>query len=277
MNFGDAYPEEMFLRNAYRNFKSFFPVAFIGFFLSLCWFGIIGAALSVVALSLVFVLLWFSCGKFVLNLHQARVLERSDSKGLAEIVDHLAQRLGVPAPALYLVHDQSPFVLSIGRDQYNSAMIVSQGFLSLLNYNEMKAIIAHELIRIARGEIFYRCFSAMVFGLFYKPLVFSAKIIPIIPLAARFLKASNYDQKLQYQIDSVAAKLSDRPENLVNALLKIQRHFLPEPLGLRLAVSHLYVVNPMAGHPWLSWISNQPSVSDRIQRLLEDFYERNAQ
>src|SRR5689334_8934696 len=90
---------------------------------------------------------WFS-DKIVLGMVGAQPLTREEAPQLADMVERLAQRAGIPTPRLYLVNDPSPNAFATGRNPENGAVAVNQGLLDLLRPEEIEGVIAHELAHI---------------------------------------------------------------------------------------------------------------------------------
>ena len=131
--------------------KSLFLLAFLSAIL--VWVGgmIGGKNGAMVALVLAgvmnFASYWWS-DKIVLRMYKASEVGRDDAPQLYSDVEELAQIAGLPMPRVYIIPEQAPNAFATGRDPHHSAVAVTQGIMRLLNRNELKGVIAHELAHI---------------------------------------------------------------------------------------------------------------------------------
>src|SRR3954470_1197344 len=77
-----------------------------------------------------FISYWFS-DKIVLSMYRAT--EVGAEHRLYRIVAELAQRAGLPQPRVYIVPQESPNAFATGRNPSHSAVVATQGILSMLN------------------------------------------------------------------------------------------------------------------------------------------------
>ncbi len=244
------------------------------------------------ALMVNFISYWFS-DRIVLSMHHAQEVQSGDAQGLYEMVERLAQRARIPTPRVYLIPDHSPNAFATGRNPHHAAVAVTQGLLSVLSYQELEAVLAHELSHVKHRDTLISCIAAtmasaiMLFAnmarwasLFggvqrrdengrsagaLEVLVMSV----VAPLAALLVQFA-VSRGREYEADSWGALLCGNPEWLANALRKIQNISAGLPLATGgPATAHLYIVNPFSGSALLNLFSTHPPIEDRIARLLK--------
>ena len=147
--------------------KSLFLLAFLSAIL--VWVGgmIGGKNGALVALVLAgvmnFVSYWWS-DKIVLKMYKASEVGRDNAPDLYSDVEELAQIAGLPMPRVYIIPEQAPNAFATGRDPHHSAVAVTQGIMRLLNRNELKGVIAHELAHIKNRDILIGSVAATIAG-----------------------------------------------------------------------------------------------------------------
>ena len=147
--------------------KSLFLLAFLSAIL--VWVGgmIGGKNGALVALVLAgvmnFVSYWWS-DKIVLKMYKASEVGRDNAPELYSDVEELAQIAGLPMPRVYVIPEQAPNAFATGRDPHHSAVAVTQGIMRLLNRDELKGVIAHELAHIRNRDILIGSVAATIAG-----------------------------------------------------------------------------------------------------------------
>src|SRR5450432_3699289 len=69
------------------------------------------------------------------------------------IVEPLAQRMGIPMPALYITPEQSPNAFATGRDPKHAAIAFTAGILQVMDDGELEGVVAHELGHVLHRDI----------------------------------------------------------------------------------------------------------------------------
>jgi Zn-dependent protease with chaperone function len=126
---------------------------------------------------------------------------------LADEVDALARALGARPPAVVTVDTPEPmlFVRGLGRP----VLVVSRGALDRLDARERHAVLAHEIVHVARrdtltGWVLLACRVALAFN-------------PAVQVVARVAA-----RELECRADEIAARATDR-DALESALVKLAR------------------------------------------------------
>lgn len=237
---------------------------------------------------------WYS-DKIVLSIHHAQEIPQSDD--IYSTVRELAQKDNLPMPKVYLVPDLAPNAFATGRDPEHSAVCVTQGLLNILNKEEIRAVLSHEMSHVNDRDtllctvaatlalaIMYLAHMAQWIGMFggyrsqdgqrrgINPIALIFTIV-LAPVAATLVQLA-ISRSREYLADEEGAHLSKDPLALASALEKISHPDLvkshqdqTELPHMQPAFSHLYIVNHFSSDSVLGLFSTHPPVADRIRIL----------
>jgi len=240
-----------------------------------------------VALIMNFIAYWNS-DKVVLRMQRARELDHDSSPDMYDMVRHLSSNAGIPMPKIYLIESTQPNAFATGRNPENAAVAVSRGLLEHLNYDEIAAVVAHELAHIRSRDTLIMTITATFagaismlaqFGLFFGARNSSSAVGPIgslfmvivAPLAAVLVQMA-VSRTREYEADRDGAEICGNPLALASALSKISKlsKNFENPLARRSpGMAHLYIINPLSGHGTDNLFSTHPNVDNRIAELVE--------
>ncbi|MDW8107051.1 MAG: zinc metalloprotease HtpX [Armatimonadota bacterium] len=231
---------------------------------------------------------WFS-DKLVIAMSGAQPLSEREAPELYQMLREMTHRANMPMPRLYLIPDPQPNAFATGRNPQNGVVAVTQGLLQLMNYEEVKGVIAHELAHIKNRDTLIMAVAATIAGaisflaemLYYKTLFFGSSddeesapnpigafaMLFLAPLAAMIIQLA-ISRAREYEADRVGAEIAGTPLGLASALRKLEAaaHQIPN-LHARPSTAHLYIVNPLRGGWLLALFSTHPPVQERIRRL----------
>lgn len=74
-------------------------------------------------------------------------------KQLLNVIDELQITAEIPVPEVYLVKDQEANAFATGRDPQHAAIGVNTGLLEMMNREELKSVLAHEMSHIKNYDI----------------------------------------------------------------------------------------------------------------------------
>lgn len=74
-------------------------------------------------------------------------------KQLLNVIDELQITAEIPLPEVYLVEDQEANAFATGRDPEHAAIGVNTGLLEMMNREELKSVLAHEMSHIKNYDI----------------------------------------------------------------------------------------------------------------------------
>jgi heat shock protein HtpX len=231
---------------------------------------------------------WFS-DKMVLMMYRAKPITQQDAPELYRMVTELTQSAGLPMPKLYLIPTPTPNAFATGRNPQHAAVAVTEGIMQLLNYNELKGVLAHELAHVKNRDMLIGTiaagmagaimmiarmaqFAAMFGGLGGRddrqgsnPIGLLVMVI-VAPLAALMVQMW-ISRTREYQADASGAKIARNADGLATALSKLEQGAKLIPMNATPATAHLFIVNPLSGKSFLTLFSTHPPIQERIKRL----------
>jgi heat shock protein HtpX len=278
-------------------FKTFFLMALLTLLLVFVGKIVAGQEGMLIALLIAgvmnFISYYFS-DKIVLKAYHASEILPKDAPQLYAIVEHLAQRAGLPTPKIYIAQSNTPNAFATGRNPEHAAVCVTTGLLQILDANELAGVLGHELTHVknrdiltgtivatmvgAIGYLAYMAQWAAMFGGFGNSgsdrrgnnmfvLIIAAVLTPIM---AAIIQLAISRQR-EYAADKGGAVLCDNPLYLANALRKLEHmnKAVPMPAApLAQSTAHMFIVNPFARGGFLRGLfSTHPSTEKRIQKL----------
>ena len=230
---------------------------------------------------------WFS-DKLAIKAARAEPVTQQQAPELYAIVQDLTQRAGMPMPALYISPNQQPNAFATGRNPEHAAVCCTQGIMQVLDRDELRGVLAHELSHVGNRDILIGSVAAAV----ALGITFTARIIMwgaifgggrdseggnifgvlalaiLAPIAAGLLQMS-LSRAREYQADASGAHLIDDGEPLARALEKIDAYARRVPMDIDPAHATAYIINPLTGKKanFANLFSTHPPTEDRIARL----------
>jgi heat shock protein HtpX len=232
---------------------------------------------------------WFS-DSLALKMSGAQAVSPAEAPELHRLVETLAQRAGLPKPAVYLIQSDTPNAFATGRSPSKGAVAVTTGIMRLLDRDELAGVIAHELAHIKHRDTLISSVVATIAGaltmlaqmaqwalLFgglggsddedggIAGLAGSLVMIIIAPIAALLIQMA-ISRSREYGADAGGARILGNPLPLASALEKLEWASRRLPMQVNPAVSHLYIVNPLRGG-FAGLFRTHPDSAERIARL----------
>ena len=276
--------------SAFTNtFKTFVLLAFLGaLFMGIgAIFGTGGLIIgAVLALAIVGGTYWFS-DKIAVAAARAKPVSREEAPRLYEIVEDLARRDGIPMPRLYVSPEAQPNAFATGRGPNHAVVAVTQGILQVLDDDELRGVLAHELSHVRNRDILIGSVAAAValmITFVARIAMFSAifgggdneggnifgllAMAILAPIAAGLLQMA-LSRSREYQADASGAHLIGEGEPLARALQKIEAAAKRTPMDVNPAEATAYIINPLSGRKvnFANLFSTHPPTEERIARL----------
>ena len=255
--------------------------------------GVIGGrsgviVMLVISLAMNFISYWFS-DSIVLKMYHAQ--EVGQDHYLYRIVEDLAQRAELPMPKVYIIPTDVPNAFATGRSPSHAAVAATEGILEMLDEEEIRGVLAHEMSHILHRDILIStivaCFASVISmianiaqwaaifgggrdedGESTNPIALIATII-IAPIAAALIQFA-ISRTREYMADEEGGRMIDDPLALARALGKIDHYarygVMP---GATKATAHMCIINPFSGVKGglVNLFSTHPSTEKRIARL----------
>jgi heat shock protein HtpX len=95
---------------------------------------------------------WFS-DRIALASARARPVAREEAPWFYAMVEDLTAEAGMPMPRLYVTPEAQPNAFATGRSERHAAVAVTQGILDVLNEDELRGVLAHELSHVRNHDI----------------------------------------------------------------------------------------------------------------------------
>src|SRR5919199_4505198 len=282
-----------------NTFKTYVLLAALGGMLVLVgsFFGRGGAFIGLV-IGLVFVggSYWFS-DKLAIRSARAVPVTEQEMPQYYRIVRELTQAAGMPMPKLYVTPDLQPNAFATGRNPQHAAVAVTQGILRLLDWDELRGVLAHEISHVSNRDILIGSVAAAVaMGITFiarmamwgamlggggrdddrgaNPLALLAFSL-LAPLAAMIIQMA-LSRSREYEADRSGARLLHDGEPLARALAKLEQGVKAIPMDVNPAQATKYIVNPLTGRKvqFANLFSTHPPLEDRIARLRGGEWQR---
>jgi heat shock protein HtpX len=275
----------------WNTIKTFVFLAALGGLLILMgswlWGG--NGAIIGLAIGLVFVggSYWFS-DKIAVAAARAKSVTEAEAPELYSIVRELTQMANMPMPRIYVTPDQQPNAFATGRNESHAAVAVTQGILKILDRDELRGVLAHELSHVRNKDILIGSVAAAVamgITLLARMLMWGAMLggdnnnnplgvvgllamMILAPLAA-FLLQMAVSRSREYEADHSGAELVGDGEPLARALEKLQAGANQIPMKVDPAHATMYIVNPYGKRKvnFSNLFMTHPPMDERIQRL----------
>jgi len=231
---------------------------------------------------------WYS-DKLVLKMHGARRVSEADAPKLYGIVRELAQRAQLPMPAVYIMASDTPNAFATGRNPEHAAVAATEGLLRLMNRDELRGVLAHELAHVRHRDILIGSIAAtfagaiaMLANIAQFSMIFgggrdnnnggllgSLAMIFLAPLAASLIQMA-VSRSREYAADAGGAEISGDAMGLASALRKLEQGNRAHPMETAArnpSTAHMFIVNPLFGGKFGKLFSTHPDTAERIRRL----------
>ncbi|HEV3362973.1 MAG TPA: M48 family metalloprotease, partial [Acidimicrobiia bacterium] len=250
--------------------KTFVLLAALGGFLMLIgsFFGRGGLFLGLV-LGLVFVggSYWFS-DKLAIRTARAVPVTEAEMPEYYRIVRELTTAAGMPMPKLYVTPDLQPNAFATGRNPDHAAVAVTQGILQILDWDELRGVLAHEISHVGNRDILIGSVAAAaamgitfvarmaMWGAMFGGAgrdddnggnIFGQLALMILAPIAALLIQMALSRSREYEADRSGARLLGTGEPLARALAKLDSAARRIPMNVNPAQATAYIVNPFTG------------------------------
>ena len=232
---------------------------------------------------------WFS-DKIVLGIYGARPVTEAEAPQLYRIVRQLAAEARIPVPPIYIIQDDSPNAFATGRNPQHAAVAVTEGILRIMNEEELRGVLAHELSHVKNRDTLIMTIAATIAGaitylaqMAQWAAIFGggrrsdenggggsaigALLMAILAPFAALLIRSAISRSREYQADASGAELCHRASGLAQALQKLDTASRQVPMEATPATAHLFIVNPLTSGGFAGLFSTHPPIEERIARL----------
>ena len=231
---------------------------------------------------------YFFSDRIALAMHHAQPVDEASAPQLYAAVAELAQRASIPMPRLYVIPEMQPNAFATGRSPSHAAVAVTEGLLRVMDREELKGVLAHELTHVLHRDILISSVAATVAGALAMlarmagyAMMFGGRsdrddrgggfgglfFIIVAPIAAMLIQLA-ISRSREYAADEGGARLAGSPTGLVSALRKLGAYTERVPMATaQPTTAHIMIANPFSGGGLMKLFSTHPPMEQRITRL----------
>jgi heat shock protein HtpX len=241
---------------------------------------------------------YWSSDKLAVKAARATEVAPGQLDWLRDDLAEIAHRANMPTPRLFISPDPQPNAFATGRNDKTAVVCVTAGLLQVLDRNEVRGVVAHEVAHIRNKDILIGSIAAavataisaianlaMFAGMFGgnndddapNPAVTMLLAI-LAPMAAGLMQMA-LSRSREFEADRIGAELLGDPRPLASALAKLDRTSRQIPMDVDLAHATAYIVNPLTGRKQADFAKlfmTHPPMDERIARLLGSTQSRVA-
>ncbi len=228
------------------------------------------------------VISYWSSDKMLLRMYGAKPLTSGD---IYDMTRELAGNANMPMPRVFMIDTPQPNAFATGRNPENGAVAVTQGIVQLLNRQELRGVIAHELAHIRNRDTLIMTITATIAGalgmlanyaMFFggrrdQPggMIGTLAVMILAPMAAMLVQMA-ISRTREYAADRTGAEICKDPMALASALQKIEQgakrvdNYQAEQNP---ATAHLFIINPLHMRRVDNLFSTHPNTVNRVRAL----------
>lgn len=236
---------------------------------------------------------YWNSDKMVLSMYGAREVDAQTAPEFYGMVQHLAQRAGLPMPKVYVIDNDQPNAFATGRNPENAAVAATTGLLHRLSREEIAGVMAHELAHVKNRDTLIMTVTATLagaigmlanFAMFFGGgsrdaegnrsglgIIGSLAVMILAPIAAMLVQMA-ISRSREYDADKAGAEISGNPQALASALQRISGSVEQVPNAQaegNPATAHMFIINPLHGGAMDSLFSTHPSTENRVAALMQ--------
>jgi heat shock protein HtpX len=195
-------------------------------------------------------------------------------------------------PRIYLSPEPQPNAFATGRGPNHAVVAVTQGLLRILDEDELRGVLAHEMSHVKNRDILIGSIAAALamaitflarmamWGAIFggggddeRGNVFGALLLAVLAPVAAFVIQMAISRSREYEADHSGAELLGTGEPLARALEKIEAAAKQVPMDVPPAQATAYIVNPLTGRKvqLANLFTTHPPTAERVARLRHQF------
>ncbi len=231
---------------------------------------------------------WFS-DRLAVRAARARPVAADELVWLQDDLAAIAGRAGIASPRLFISSDPQPNAFATGRSERTAIVCVTDGLLCVLDRDEVRGVVAHEVAHVRHRDVLIGSIAAAVataisavanLAMFASmfggsddedaPNPLAVLLMAMVaPIAATVLQMA-FSRSREYEADRLGAELVGDARPLASALTKLDQAAGRVPMDVTPAQATAYIVNPLSGRQvsFARLFLTHPPTIDRVDRLL---------
>jgi heat shock protein HtpX len=253
---------------------------------------IFGRGGAIIGLALGLLIVGFSYWKSdALAIRAARAVPADEARypEYFAVMRELSTKAGIPMPRLYVSPEPQPNAFATGRNPEHAAVAVTEGLLAACSWDEIRGVLAHELMHVRNRDILIGSVAAAVatgisfianmamWGAMFggggdddeggNPIALLATAL-LAPIAAGLLQMA-LSRSREFEADRSGAELIGTGEPLAQALQKLEVYAARVPMEIAPAQAQAFIVNPLTGRQvsFANLFRTHPTTEARVERL----------
>jgi len=189
-----------------------------------------------IILSIVMMLIQYMIGPKIVEWSMGvRYLKREENPKLFQMVEELALRANIPAPRIGVASIHIPNAFAFGRGIKDGRVCVTEGILKLLNEDELRAVLGHELSHLKNRDVLTITLLSVIPMIMYRiawSFMFSgrsrdrgnAALVGLVAFLFYFITnlLVLYASRIrEYFADKGSVELGNQPSALASSLYKL--------------------------------------------------------
>ncbi len=230
---------------------------------------------------------YFYSDKIALKMMRCQPADDPDNANynsqLVSTVEELAARADLPMPRVYVCPQDAPNAFATGRDPNHAAVAVTAGIMRMLNHDELRGVLAHELTHIKNRDTLISTIAATIAGvissigymLWFLPIggddddnpLASLALIILAPIAAGLIQMA-ISRRREFMADAGGAEITGSPHGLASALQKLESASRRIPMKVSNSHENMFIVQPFNGEAAMNLFRTHPTTEDRVKALM---------
>ena len=251
-------------------------------------FGREGLVIALVFVVLMNTITYLFSDKIALAMYRARQIKKNEFPWLHKMVKEIAKEAKIPEPrGIYIIPTQQANAFCAGRGPGHYVVACTDGILKILNREELKGVLAHEVSHAKNRDVLVATVAATIAGvILYLSYIarFTAfagnddnrgagsilgllVLVILTPLIAPIIQLA-ISRSREYLADETGARILKDGKPLASALEKINASVKHNPMhfGSEAAAS-LFIANPFRGNALINLFSTHPPFEERVKKL----------
>lgn len=260
-----------------------------------------GAVVAIVLAAVLVAAVIACCDRMALSAMLARPVSEVEHPELYRLVRELSKDGRLPVPRLYLSPAEQPNSFVVGRGPRTAAVCCTVGLLRVLDEEELRGVLGHELAHVSGADILAATMSAGLASVITFPASLvrfgheggarsagtssasdgvraggsglrpleTMLMLVLGPIAAFVIRLA-VSQEREYRADAAGTLLAGDPVALASALRKIDvgtAELALAPDARRTSVGHLMIACPFHLEGFARLYLTHPPAGERIRRL----------